>query len=385
MKIISLLGSTGSIGLNTLEVLKLHPDNYQIFGLSCYNNVDLLVKQCLEFQPTYVVTKNEADAEYVQKCLRNQSSSKVLFGADAYDYIAGHTDVTDVLAAITGSAGLRSTYKAATKGKRILLANKESMVMAGPLIKKESKKNNGSIIPVDSEHNAIFQVINSQKNNTIRKVILTASGGPFRNHTKEMMENVSVKEALNHPNWSMGDKITIDSATMMNKALEVIEAYYLFDLKPNQIEVLIHPQSIIHSIVDYEDGSSLTQLGCPDMRVPISYALGFPDRIKSGVEGIDLNDCENLSFTKPNHDIFPCLNLAYEAIKLGANSIITMNAANEIAVEAFLNKEIKFVQIYELVREVLNKYTPAQTDNIDSIINLDNDVRNYAYSLISKL
>ena len=290
MKIISLLGSTGSIGLNTLEVLKLHPDNYQIFGLSCYNNVDLLVKQCLEFQPTYVVTKNEADAEYVQKCLRNQSSSKVLFGADAYDYIAGHTDVTDVLAAITGSAGLRSTYKAATKGKRILLANKESMVMAGPLIKKESKKNNGSIIPVDSEHNAIFQVINSQKNNTIRKVIITASGGPFRNHTKEMMENVSVKEALNHPNWSMGDKITIDSATMMNKALEVIEAYYLFDLKPNQIEVLIHPQSIIHSIVDYEDGSSLTQLGCPDMRVPISYALGFPDRIKSGVEGIDLND-----------------------------------------------------------------------------------------------
>lgn len=385
MKIISLLGSTGSIGLNTLEVLKLHPDNYQIFGLSCYNNVDLLVKQCLEFQPTYVVTKNEADAEYVQKCLRNQSSSKVLFGADAYDYIAGHTDVTDVLAAITGSAGLRSTYKAATKGKRILLANKESMVMAGPLIKKESKKNNGSIIPVDSEHNAIFQVINSQKNNTIRKVILTASGGPFRNHTKEMMENVSVKEALNHPNWSMGDKITIDSATMMNKALEVIEAYYLFDLKPNQIEVLIHPQSIIHSIVDYEDGSSLTQLGCPDMRVPISYALGFPDRIKSGVEGIDLNDCENLSFTKPNHDIFPCLNLAYEAIKLGTNAIITMNAANEIAVEAFLNKEIKFVQIYELVREVLNKYTPAQTDNIDSIINLDNDVRNYAYSLISKL
>ena len=381
-KVISLLGSTGSIGQSTLEVLKLHPESFHVFALSCFNNVDLLAKQCIAFQPDYLVTKDAADAKLVEGYIRGKSSAKVLSGSDGYEFIAGHSEVTDVLAAITGSAGLKSTYEAAIKGKRILLANKESMVMAGTLIMAEVAKSNGAIIPVDSEHNAIYQVLTSHTNKSIHKVILTASGGPFRDLSADEIEHVTIKDALNHPNWSMGDKITIDSATMMNKGLEVIEASYLFNLPPKKIEVLVHPQSIIHSLVEYEDGSSLTQLGCPDMRVPISYALGYPDRIKSGVEGINLEECDNLSFTKPNHQIFPCLNLAYEALDAGQAHIITLNAANEIAVDAFLHKKISFTQIYTLVRGVLDTFKSKDPDDIDSIILLDKNAREKAQQML---
>ena len=376
-KVISLLGSTGSIGQSTLEVLKLHPESFHVFALSCFNNVDLLAKQCIEFQPDYLVTKDAADAKLVEGNIKGKSSAKVLIGSDGYEFIAGHIEVTDVLAAITGAAGLKSTYEAAIKGKRILLANKESMVMAGLLISREVAKNNGAIIPVDSEHNAIYQVLNSHTNKSIRKVILTASGGPFKDMSADEIEHVTIREALNHPNWSMGDKITIDSATMMNKALEVIEASYLFDLPPKKIEVLVHPQSIIHSLVEYEDGSSLTQLGCPDMRVPISFALGYPDRIKSGVDGVHLDLCENLSFSKPRHQIFPCLNLAYEVLEQGQAHIIALNAANEIAVDAFLNKKIKFMQIYSLVRKVLDTFRPSDVTDISTILQLDHSVREH--------
>ena len=374
-KVISLLGSTGSIGQSTLEVLKLHPESFHVFALSCFNNVDLLAKQCIEFQPDYLVTKDAADAKLVEGNIKGKSSAKVLIGSDGYEFIAGNIEVTDVLAAITGAAGLKSTYEAAIKGKRILLANKESMVMAGLLISREVVKNNGAIIPVDSEHNAIYQVLNSHTNKSIRKVILTASGGPFKDMSADEIEHVTIREALNHPNWSMGDKITIDSATMMNKALEVIEASYLFNLPSKKIEVLVHPQSIIHSLVEYEDGSSLTQLGCPDMRVPISFALGYPDRIKSGVDGVHLDLCENLSFSKPRHQIFPCLNLAYEVLEQGQAHIIALNAANEIAVDAFLNKKIKFMQIYSLVRKVLDTFRPSDVTDISTILQLDHSVR----------
>ena len=376
-KVISLLGSTGSIGQSTLEVLKLHPESFHVFALSCFNNVDLLAKQCVEFQPDYLVTKDAADAKLVQGNIQGKSSAKVLIGSDGYEFIAGNIEVTDVLAAITGAAGLKSTYEAAIKGKRILLANKESMVMAGLLISREVAKNNGAIIPVDSEHNAIYQVLNSHTNKSIRKVILTASGGPFKDMSADEIEHVTIREALNHPNWSMGDKITIDSATMMNKALEVIEASYLFNLPSKKIEVLVHPQSIIHSLVEYEDGSSLTQLGCPDMRVPISFALGYPDRIKSGVDGVHLDLCENLSFSKPRHQIFPCLNLAYEVLEQGQAHIIALNAANEIAVDAFLNKKIKFMQIYSLVRKVLDTFRPSDVTDISTILQLDHSVREH--------
>ena len=376
-KVISLLGSTGSIGQSTLEVLKLHPESFHVFALSCFNNVDLLAKQCIEFQPDYLVTKDAADAKLVEGNIKGKSSAKVLIGSDGYEFIAGNIEVTDVLAAITGAAGLKSTYEAAIKGKRILLANKESMVMAGLLISREVAKNNGAIIPVDSEHNAIYQVLNSHTNKSIRKVILTASGGPFKDMSADEIEHVTIKDALNHPNWSMGDKITIDSATMMNKALEVIEASYLFNLPPKKIEVLVHPQSIIHSLVEYEDGSSLTQLGCPDMRVPISFALGYPDRIKSGVDGVHLDLCENLSFSKPRHQIFPCLNLAYEVLEQGQAHIIALNAANEIAVDAFLNKKIKFMQIYSLVRKVLDTFRPSDVTDISTILQLDHSVREH--------
>ena len=376
-KVISLLGSTGSIGQSTLEVLKLHPESFHVFALSCFNNVDLLAKQCIEFQPDYLVTKDAADAKLVEGNIKGKSSAKVLIGSDGYEFIAGHIEVTDVLAAITGAAGLKSTYEAAIKGKRILLANKESMVMAGLLISREVAKNNGAIIPVDSEHNAIYQVLNSHTNKSIRKVILTASGGPFKDMSADEIEHVTIREALNHPNWSMGDKITIDSATMMNKALEVIEASYLFNLPSKKIEVLVHPQSIIHSLVEYEDGSSLTQLGCPDMRVPISFALGYPDRIKSGVDGVHLDLCENLSFSKPRHQIFPCLNLAYEVLEQGQAHIIALNAANEIAVDAFLNKKIKFMQIYSLVRKVLDTFRPSDVTDISTILQLDHSVREH--------
>ena len=384
MKTISILGSTGSIGCNALDVIRLHPDKFYIFALSGHKNVDLLFTQAVEFNPSYIVTKDEKSQVRLTKLLKEKKLNiEVLFGPDGYRFIAGHEKVSTVLAAITGAAGLISTMEAAMKGKKILLANKESMVMAGNLLSEVCSQNNGLIIPVDSEHNAIFQVIHDQNNpDEINKLILTASGGPFRNSTLDELINVSVEDALNHPNWTMGKKVTIDSATMMNKGLEVIEAAFLFKIDYKKIEVLIHPQSIIHSLVEFIDGSSLTQLGTPDMKVPISYALSFPERISSGVSGINLSLTEDLQFEAPDLEKFRCLKLAYDCLEQGGSYPIEINATNEVAVDAFLNKKIKFTQISELIEIALNEAKSSTIKNIEDILVVDLQARMKAKHLL---
>jgi len=384
MKTISILGSTGSIGCNALDVIRLHPDKFDIFALSGHENVDLLFTQAVEFNPSYIVTKDEKSQVRLTKLLKEKKLNiEVLFGPDGYRFIAGHEKVSTVLAAITGAAGLISTMEAAMKGKKILLANKESMVMAGNLLSEVCSQNNGLIIPVDSEHNAIFQVIHDQNNpDEINKLILTASGGPFRNSTLDELINVSVEDALNHPNWTMGKKVTIDSATMMNKGLEVIEAAFLFKIDYKKIEVLIHPQSIIHSLVEFIDGSSLTQLGTPDMKVPISYALSFPERISSGVSGINLSLTEDLQFEAPDLEKFRCLKLAYDCLEQGGSYPIEINATNEVAVDAFLNKKIKFTQISELIEIALNEAKSSTIKNIEDILVVDLQARMKAKYLL---
>ena len=385
MKTISILGSTGSIGCSALEVIKLHPDKFDIFALSGYENIDLLFNQAIEFKPTYIVTKDEESQIKLLNLLKDKNQeTEVLFGPEGYKFIAGHVKVSTVLAAITGAAGLISTMEAAKKGKKILLANKESMVMAGNLLSEICAQNNGLIIPVDSEHNAIFQVIHDQNDqNEINKLILTASGGPFWNSSLAELDNVSVKDALNHPNWSMGKKITIDSATMMNKGLEVIEAAFLFKIDYKKIEVLIHPQSIIHSLVEFIDGSSLTQLGTPDMKVPIAYALSFPERIASGVKGIDLSSSMDLQFSLPDLEKFRCLKLAYDCLKQGGSYPIEINATNEVAVDAFLCKRIKFTQISELIEIALNEAKSSNIESIEDILEIDNQSRIKAKHLLN--
>ena len=384
MKTISILGSTGSVGCNALDVIRLHPDKFDIFALSGHENVDLLFTQAVEFNPSYIVTKDEKSQVRLTKLLKEKKLNiEVLFGPDGYRFIAGHEKVSTVLAAITGAAGLISTMEAAMKGKKILLANKESMVMAGNLLSEVCSQNNGLIIPVDSEHNAIFQVIHDQNNpDEINKLILTASGGPFRNSTLDELINVSVEDALNHPNWIMGKKVTIDSATMMNKGLEVIEAAFLFKIDYKKIEVLIHPQSIIHSLVEFIDGSSLTQLGTPDMKVPISYALSFPERISSGVSGINLSLTEDLQFEAPDLEKFRCLKLAYDCLEQGGSYPIEINATNEVAVDAFLNKKIKFTQISELIEIALNEAKSSTIKNIEDILIVDLQARMKAKHLL---
>ena len=383
MKVVSILGSTGSIGKSTLDVLRLDRINFKVFALSCHSNIKLLARQTIEFQPDIIVVNSANDREVILTYLEGKANPDILFGPNGHKTIVEAEEVTDVVAAISGAAGLTSTYHAASKGKRILLANKESMVMAGSLIMRQAELNHGLIIPIDSEHNAIFQVLNGARDNkAIQKIILTASGGPFRSFSAEMIKEVTVEQALKHPKWSMGRKISIDSATMMNKGLEIIEASFLFQLPAEKIEVVIHPQSIVHSFVEFVDGSLLTQLGCPDMRVPISFALGYPERIPSGVQGIDLTEHESLSFSNPNHALFPCLNLAYQALEAGQGYCVALNAANEIAVEAFLEGRISFVQIYEVIAEVMKGDIPPTKDQLDVIFDLDRSIRLLSHEII---
>jgi len=369
MKNLSILGSTGSIGKNVLEIVRLNEDNFKIFALSCYKNLELLKAQCLEFNPNFAVVSSEADAKNLKEVLKNKVETEVIFEKGSYSFIAAHDDVTHVIAAISGSAGLRSTFDAAKAGKDILLANKESMVMAGPLILAEIARNNSKIIPIDSEHNAIYQVLNGCDDGTskVKKIILTASGGPFLNEPIEKIANVTVEEALNHPNWDMGDKITIDSSTMMNKGLEVIEAFYLFNLPKSKIDVIIHPQSIIHSMVEFVDGSLISQLGYADMRIPISYALGYPDRLNSGFNGIDLTKVEKLTFFKPDLKKFPSLKLAYNVLEKNLSHSIVLNLSNELSVHAFLNKLISFDKIPQVVDFMLNKIPSEKIVEINDI------------------
>ena len=386
MKVISILGSTGSIGRSTLSVVDLHPEKFKIFALSGFNNNDLLLEQAIKFKPSFIVTKNLFSKKILMDKLKDTKlKTEVLYGDEGYTFIASHEKVTTVVAAITGSAGLISTIEAAKNGKQILLANKESMVMAGELINKICIENNSTLIPVDSEHNAIFQVLSKNSDSEeIKKIILTASGGPFRFHSLKNLQKVTVEEALNHPNWKMGKKISIDSATMMNKGLEVIEASHLFRLGIKKIEVVMHPQSIIHSFVEYIDGSSLSQMGSPDMRVPIAYALGYPNRITSGVEGVLLDKLSSLEFYKPDLKKFRCLDLCYQALAMGDAHCISLNASNEIAVEAFLSGKINFIQIPELIEKMLLKTEVMNVNSVEHILELDNYARDETNKILNK-
>ena len=389
MEKIVILGSTGSIGCNALEVIKLHKEKYKVFALTANKNVDLLTQQCVDFEPEFVIALNQdANQQLKKNLLALNLKTIVLDDEKSLDWLASHKDTATVISAIVGAAGLMPTMAAANSGKKILLANKETLVMAGELFVKAVKKSNAILIPIDSEHNAILQVLPQSKkmnhrSNGIRKILLTASGGPFRTFSKEELKHVTPKEALKHPNWLMGKKITIDSATMMNKGLEIIEACWLFDIPACDIEVVIHPQSIIHSLVEYIDGSTLAQMGNPDMRTPIAYALSHPERIESGVSGLDLIKTKRLDFEAPDLDKFPCLGLAYKALLMGQSAPTILNAANEVAVDAFLVESITFNQIAELIEYCMSAMKPQPLDSIEIVLEVDSKTRQLALSWIN--
>ena len=390
MENIVILGSTGSIGCNALQVIKLHQAKYKVFALTANRNVDLLTEQCIKFEPQFAFALNQYANQQLKKNLLALNLKTIVLDDDkSLDWLSSHDEANTVISAIVGAAGLKPTMAAANSGKKILLANKETLVMAGELFVKAVKQSNATLIPIDSEHNAILQVLPQSKklnykSNGIRKILLTASGGPFRTSTKEELKHVTPKEALRHPNWIMGKKITIDSATMMNKGLEVIEACWLFDIPASDIEVVIHPQSIIHSLVEYVDGSTLAQLGNPDMRTPIAYALSHPERIESGVLGLDLIKTKRLDFEAPDLDKFPCLGLAYKALQMGKNAPTILNAANEVAVDAFLNESITFNQIAELIEFCMNNMESQTLDSIEIVLEVDSKTRQLAVSWIDR-
>lgn len=386
MQTIVIFGSTGSVGKSTLDVLKLHKDKYSIFAITGYSNVQLLLQQCIEFTPKYVlIEKTELAQELATQLKQLNISSIVLNQKEDFIFLASHEKVDMVMSAIVGSAGLIPTYHAALSGKRILLANKESLVAGGSIITQAVKENNATLIPVDSEHSAIFQALPFNYTNLedvgVNKIILTASGGPFLNTPYERLCSVTAKEAIKHPNWSMGQKISVDSSTLMNKGLELIEAYWLFNAKIEQLEVVIHPQSIIHSMVEYIDSSIIAQLGTPDMKTPISYALSAPNRIISGSNKLNFTEINALTFEKPDLKRFPCLELAWNGLKIGHSACAVINAANEIAVELFLKDKHGFYDIPRMIEKAMNKYSNTQISNINEIIALDKEVRSFCKPL----
>ena len=379
MKEVSILGATGSIGLNTLEVISRHTDKYKVFALSANKSWQKMLLLCKTHMPTYAVLVDPDAAESLRKTA--PEGVTVLSGENALIEIASHKEVDYVMAAVVGSAGMASTLAAVDAGKRVMLANKESLVLAGDLLINAAKKSGAELIPVDSEHSAIFQCLQGGIDG-LKKIQLTASGGPFLKTPIHELKHVTPERACQHPNWTMGKKISVDSATMMNKGLEVIEATFLFGLSSNQIEVVIHPQSIIHSFVYFNDGSVLSQLGLPDMRSAISYALSYPERHNSGVEDLDLTKQKPLEFISPNMAIFPCLGLAYEALKQGKNAPGTLNAANEIAVEAFLGNKIGFLDISKTIEKTLLDVPVSNVDTLERVVENDQLSRQIARSVI---
>ena len=375
MKKLLVLGSTGSIGINALEIARTFPDKIEIAGLSASENIELIEKQINEFHPKAVTVREKFKAEELKNKIGNKC--EVLSGDEGLIEIAKRNNYDILISALVGFAGLAPTIEAIKLGKRIALANKETLVTAGKFIISLCKKYHSELIPVDSEHSAIFQCLCGEDKNDIRKIILTASGGPFLNKTKNQLESVTIEEALNHPNWKMGNKITIDSATMMNKGLEVIEAYWLFNLTKEQIEVIIHPQSIIHSMVEFNDGSIKAQLSLPDMKLPILYAITYPERYNYNDVSTDLKKINQLTFFEPDFNKFECLKIAYDVISEGGSAFCILNAANEVAVEKFLSGIIKFVQIPELIKDALNTITNNQNADLRSIIDCDRKTRNY--------
>lgn len=379
MKKILILGSSGSIGVNALNVVRNFPDKFKIVGLTVNSNIEVLEQQIKEFKPEFVVVTDESKAKKLKSNIGNLCD--VLSGYDELANIAKQRDYDILLGSIVGFAGLSPTLEAIKRGKRIALANKETLVVAGEIVTKLVLENNAEIIPVDSEHSAIYQCLVGENLNEVEKLILTASGGPFLNKDKSFFENATVDEALNHPNWKMGSKITIDSATMMNKGLEVIEAKWLFGLPVEKISVVIHPQSIIHSMVQFIDGSIKAQLGLPDMKLPIQYALTFPERLKNNFKRTDLPAINQLSFFEPDLEKFECLKLAFDVIKTGGTAPCILNAANEIAVDKFINKKIKFSQISELINKALDKIENHLDPDIETIFECDEKTRTLVRSL----
>jgi 1-deoxy-D-xylulose-5-phosphate reductoisomerase len=378
---IAILGSTGSIGKQALDVISKNENLFQVEVLTAHSNSSLLIQQSIKYLPNAVVITNELEYEYVKNALAKYNIS-VYAGKDALNQVVTFSTIDIVLSSIVGFAGLESTISAIKAGKKIALANKESLVVAGNIIIELSKQYNSPIIPVDSEHSAIFQCLVGENTNNISKIYLTASGGPFRNLTAKELENVTLKDALLHPKWQMGNKITIDSATLMNKGLEAIEAKWLFNIKPEQIEIVVHPESIIHSMVKFTDGSTKAQLSNPDMRIPIQYAFSFPKRINSELNNFDIFANNSLNFEKPNLINFPSLNLAFYAMEKAGNLPCVLNAANEIAVNAFLNNKIKFTDIPKIVEKTLYNFNYIKEPSLSDLIETDNIAREISLKLI---
>jgi 1-deoxy-D-xylulose-5-phosphate reductoisomerase len=370
MKKISILGSTGSIGVSTLEIVASHPDRFQVAALSAGSNLELLVEQIERFSPRLVAVITEESAQKLKSMLTGKKP-EILSGVPGMIAVATMAESDLVVAAIVGAAGLVPTAAAIQAGKDLALANKETLVTAGHLIMGMVREKGINLYPVDSEHSAVFQSMQGHRRDDVKRIILTASGGPFFNYPLERLAQVTIKEALNHPNWSMGRKITIDSATMMNKGLEVIEARWLFDIAPEKISVHIHPQSIIHSMVEYVDGCVMAQLGVPDMKAPIAYALTFPERVETGVKPLDLTSLSGLSFFPPDASRFPALRLAYQAMKAGESMPTVLNAANEVAVEAFLEGRIRFVDIPAVIEKTMSVHSPQPLASIEEVLFVD--------------
>lgn len=382
-KRVAILGSTGSIGTQTLDVIRQHPNDFIVEVLTAQNNCDLLIAQALEFKPNAVVIGNEAAYSKVKEALQPHDI-KVFAGQKALAQIVEMDTIDVVLTALVGYSGLIPTVNAVKAGKQIALANKETLVVAGEIITALAKENRVNIYPVDSEHSAVFQCLVGEFHNPIEKIILTASGGPFRGKDRKFLETVTREQALKHPNWEMGAKITIDSASMMNKGLEVIEAKWLFGLKTEQIEVVVHPQSIIHSLVQFEDGSLKAQLGLPDMRIPIQFALSFPDRLKSDFERFDFTKYPQLTFEQPDKKTFRNLQLAFDALAKGGNAPCVLNAANEIAVAAFLSKAVGFLEMSDLIEETLAKAEFVLHPSLEDYIETDKRAREITEQLIKR-
>lgn len=381
MKNIVILGSTGSIGTQALDVIKNKKDGFKVIAISANSNIKKLSQQIKEFNPKYAIVMSQESAEQLKNMIGN-SDTKILVGIEGMEYVVTLEEVDMVLTSVVGMIGLRPTIAAIRANKDIALANKETLVVGGPLIKKELENSTSKILPVDSEHNALFQCLNGEKKHTVNKLILTASGGPFRGKKIDELKDVSPAMALKHPRWNMGRKISIDSATLMNKGLEVIEAHFLFDIEYDKINVIIHPQSIIHSMVEYIDGSIIAQLSNTDMRHPIQYALEYPNRTKAAIGYLDLlkNNC--LTFEEPDLETFECLQLAYNAGKIGGTMPAVVNIANEEAVELFLNEKIKFLDIPKVIKSSMEKFKSKNEFDLEYILLLESEVRNYVRELV---
>lgn len=394
---ICILGSTGSIGVNTLDVIRLHRDKFDVISLSANASVDVIFAQCLEFQPKTVVMVSTPHAEQLASRLANENleSIEVKSGIEALVELASSNDTDTVMAAIVGAAGLMPTLAAVQAGKRVLLANKEALVTSGAIFIEAVKESGAELLPIDSEHNAIFQSLPWQEQarvghcrlaeNGISKILLTGSGGPFRTRLISELEHVTPDQACAHPNWEMGRKISVDSATMMNKGLEFIEAKWLFNVEPSDIQVVLHPQSTIHSMVQYKDGSVIAQMGNPDMRTPIAHALAYPERIESGVAPLDFFNTPSFEFQSVDYEKYPNLKLAIEACKSGQGACTALNAANEVAVAAFLDEQVKFTDIYKINETSVRKFVSEQVGNINEVISLDARVREFALSIVENL